>query len=188
MANKKFSEFTTRTDSANVDFLVGYDGSTNVKIAPSNIGGGGGGDTFSFDTLKGGFYHSANTIGNIYFFNLMTTNESSSNPNFEENFAPHANARVKFITLVHSQVGLNPDCDGIKFWKRDNGSGTSNLLGTATVTNAGANGMTARLDLDDNDVTFSFGDAKAFGFETVVSGSQTGKFYGGWFNIGIEYT
>lgn len=41
MANKKFSEFTLKTDSANVDFLVGYDGTDNVRIAPSNIGGGG---------------------------------------------------------------------------------------------------------------------------------------------------
>ena len=40
MANKKFSEFTLKTDSANVDFVVGYDGSDNVRIAPSNLGGG----------------------------------------------------------------------------------------------------------------------------------------------------
>jgi len=47
MANKKFSEFTTKTDDANVDFLVGYQGTTNVKIAPSNVGGGGGGTTYT---------------------------------------------------------------------------------------------------------------------------------------------
>lgn len=41
MANKKFSEFTTKTDSANVDFVVGYEGTTNVKIAPSNLSSGG---------------------------------------------------------------------------------------------------------------------------------------------------
>ena len=40
MANKKFSDFTLKTDTANVDFLVGYDGSDNVRIAPSNVGGG----------------------------------------------------------------------------------------------------------------------------------------------------
>ena len=40
MANKKFSDFTLKTDSANVDFVVGYDGSDNVRIAPSNLGGG----------------------------------------------------------------------------------------------------------------------------------------------------
>lgn len=37
MANKKFSDFTLKTDPANVDFLVGYLGSDNVRIAPSNI-------------------------------------------------------------------------------------------------------------------------------------------------------
>ncbi|QDP47410.1 MAG: putative chaperone of endosialidase [Prokaryotic dsDNA virus sp.] len=40
MANKKFSEFTLKTSTSNVDFLVGYDGSDNVRIAPSNVGGG----------------------------------------------------------------------------------------------------------------------------------------------------
>ena len=44
MANKKFSEFTLQTDPANVDFLVGYDGTDNVRIDPSNLGGGGASD------------------------------------------------------------------------------------------------------------------------------------------------
>ena len=44
MANKKFSEFTLKTDSANVDFVVGYDGSDNVRIAPSNLSSGGASD------------------------------------------------------------------------------------------------------------------------------------------------
>ncbi len=42
MANKKFSEFDLKTDSANVDFVVGYDGTDNVRISPSNLSGGGG--------------------------------------------------------------------------------------------------------------------------------------------------
>ena len=37
MANKKFSEFTSQTDSANVQFVVGYNGSDNVRISPSNL-------------------------------------------------------------------------------------------------------------------------------------------------------
>jgi hypothetical protein len=186
MANKKFSEFTTKTASSNVDFLVGYQGSTNVKIAPSNIGGGAA--AFSFDTLKGGFYHSANVIGDVYFFNLMTTSESNNNPNHDENFAPYDNGRVKFITLIHNQTGLAPDCDGVKFYYKEDGIATENLLGTATITNAGSTHMTAKLELSDTDFTFSFGDIMAFGFETIVSGAQTGKFYGGWFHVGIEYT
>ena len=41
MANKKFSEFTLKTDPADVSFLVGYDGADNVRIDPSLVGGGG---------------------------------------------------------------------------------------------------------------------------------------------------
>ncbi len=44
MANIKFSQFTTKTDPANVDFLVGYLGGDNVKIDPANLGGGGASD------------------------------------------------------------------------------------------------------------------------------------------------
>jgi len=38
MANIKFSAFNTETNSANVDFLVGYQGTTMKKISPSNLG------------------------------------------------------------------------------------------------------------------------------------------------------
>ena len=41
MANKKFSDFDLKTNSANVEFVVGYNGSDNVRIAPDNLGGGG---------------------------------------------------------------------------------------------------------------------------------------------------
>ena len=37
MANKKFSEFTTKTTSATVDSIVGITGSDNVKITPANF-------------------------------------------------------------------------------------------------------------------------------------------------------
>lgn len=52
MANKKFSEFTLKTDSANVDFVVGYDGTDNVRIAPSNLGGGGASDLNGLSDAK----------------------------------------------------------------------------------------------------------------------------------------
>ena len=42
MANIKFSSFTTETNPANVDFLVGYEGTTMKKIDPANVSGGGG--------------------------------------------------------------------------------------------------------------------------------------------------
>lgn len=38
MANIKFSEFTEQSDPANVEFVVGYNGSDNVRISPDSIG------------------------------------------------------------------------------------------------------------------------------------------------------
>ncbi len=42
MANLKFSQFQEQTDPANVQFVVGYNGTDNVRIDPANLGGGGG--------------------------------------------------------------------------------------------------------------------------------------------------
>lgn len=56
MANKKFSEFTSQTDSANVQFVVGYNGSDNVRISPSNLLGAYlplAGGTMSGNTIHG---------------------------------------------------------------------------------------------------------------------------------------
>ena len=51
MANIKFSSFTTETNPANVDFLVGYEGTTMKKIDPANISGGAA-YPFLIDTLS----------------------------------------------------------------------------------------------------------------------------------------
>ena len=40
MANIKFSAFTQKVAQADVDFLVGYTGADNVRIAPSTLGDG----------------------------------------------------------------------------------------------------------------------------------------------------
>ena len=37
MADKKFSQFDIRTDPSQIDALVGFEGSDNVKIDPSNL-------------------------------------------------------------------------------------------------------------------------------------------------------
>ena len=71
MANKKFSEFTTKTDPAHVEFVVGYDGTTNVKIAPGNLSSGGtpaGSDT----QLQ---YNNGGAFGAIPGFTYDDTND-----------------------------------------------------------------------------------------------------------------
>lgn len=55
MANKKFSEFTVKTDNADVDFLVGYEGSDNVRISPENaMGYESGSHTTTWNVSWGG--------------------------------------------------------------------------------------------------------------------------------------
>ena len=57
MANIKFSQFIEQTDPANVQFLVGYNGTSNVRIAPGNVGGGGATDQLDYlETHKGILY------------------------------------------------------------------------------------------------------------------------------------
>lgn len=65
MANKKFSEFTLKTDSANVDFVVGYDGTDNVRIAPSNLSSGGASDLNGLSDVT-----IENTNENAYFVEI----------------------------------------------------------------------------------------------------------------------
>ena len=59
MANKKFSEFTVKTSTSDVDFVVGYQGTTMKKIAPSNITG-------AFLPLAGGTLTATVTYGGTF--------------------------------------------------------------------------------------------------------------------------
>ena len=75
MANIKFSQFTEQTDTANVQFLVGYNGSTNVRIAPGNVSSLGGSGTLNTIAM---FTPDGNTLGNslITISNIGTTSEA----------------------------------------------------------------------------------------------------------------
>jgi hypothetical protein len=86
MANLKFSQFQEQTDPANVQFVVGYNGTDNVRIDPANLGGGAtdlnglsdvliDGDSSYFVNIPAGL--SGNPVGNIVIgsgaANSMTT-------------------------------------------------------------------------------------------------------------------
>ena len=84
MPNLKFSQFQEQTDSANVQFVVGYNGTDNVRIAPGNLGGG---YPFLIDTqsLYSGFVPSGlsgnpqgNTILGISAGNSLTTSSNNT--------------------------------------------------------------------------------------------------------------
>ena len=56
MANKKFSEFDLKTSNSDVQFVVGYNGADNVRIAPSDVLGAYlplAGGTMTGNTLHG---------------------------------------------------------------------------------------------------------------------------------------
>ena len=79
MPNLKFSQFLEQTDPANVQFVVGYNGTDNVRIAPGDLGGG---YPFLIDTqsLYSGFVPSGlsgnpqgNTVLGISAGNSLTS-------------------------------------------------------------------------------------------------------------------
>ena len=70
MANLKFSQFTEKTDPANVQFIVGYDGTSNVRITPDNIAKAS----------------SVNDVG-IWFQTRVTTDNGVSSPRTDGWFA-----------------------------------------------------------------------------------------------------
>ena len=101
MANKKFSEFTTRTDSANVDFLVGYDGSTNVKIAPSNVGGGGG---FDGARILHNFNHGSNSSSSWYYLPNNTLIEGAGTISDSAGIVALNNGYVSKVRMTNIDV------------------------------------------------------------------------------------
>ena len=82
MANIKFSAFNTETNSANVDFLVGYQGTTMKKIAPSNLAA----YPFLIDTtsLYSGFVPSG-LSGNPQGNTILGINAGSGGSNITNN-------------------------------------------------------------------------------------------------------
>lgn len=73
MANKKFSDFTLKTDPANVDFLVGYLGSDNVRIDPANLSTGMTSFTLSANSGTTQTIEDGNTLSILGGTGLSTT-------------------------------------------------------------------------------------------------------------------
>jgi len=73
MANKKFSDFTLKTDPANVDFLVGYLGSDNVRIDPANLSSGMTSFTLSANSGTTQTIEDGNTLSILGGTGLSTT-------------------------------------------------------------------------------------------------------------------
>jgi len=131
MANLKFSQFTEQTDASNVQFLVGYNGSTNVRIAPGNISDLGGNGTVNTIAM---FTPNGNTIGNstITLDNPGAVNESVTSSSKVFQIGTGATGDFAQLNL------LSPGSSGII-----DASGSGNLI---LRTNSSS---TAQLVLDD---------------------------------------
>jgi len=161
MANKKFSDFTTRTDTANVDFLVGYDGSTNVKIAPSNVGGGGG---FDGARYAHNFNHSSNSESNWYFLPSNGTSELTSLDDYRGGITPLYDGYVSKIRMTCCDMVHSPAATATSLRVAVN----ETIVYTSSVQSHGTvvKGTTMAITLGATDATFSAGDRIVVQFNT----------------------
>jgi len=71
----KFSEFITKTDTANVAYLVGYNGLENVKIDPALLVGGSSPTKLTSQALLAS---SWSLSGNYYIYAFSNVNVTTS--------------------------------------------------------------------------------------------------------------
>lgn len=101
MANKKFSEFTLKTDPANVDFLVGYDGTDNVRIDPSNLGGGGATDLNGLSDVT-----IDNSTNSAYLINVPSGLSGNVSDNLVIGIgAGNSITNANYNTIIGNQAG-----------------------------------------------------------------------------------
>jgi len=115
MANIKFSAFTQKVAQADVDFLVGYTGADNVRIAPSTLGDG------IYLPLGGG-----TMVGNIHFNDSINANFGGTAGAWElEMYANASNdAYIKKTATSAGDLTLqNASTDGDIIFSSDDGAG-----------------------------------------------------------------
>jgi len=89
MPNLKFSQFQEQTDTSNVQFVVGYNGTDNVRISPSNLqgdflpltGGALTGALSTSSTMQAATYNLSNTNQSIFSYSSNLVIYSSAGTN-----------------------------------------------------------------------------------------------------------
>lgn len=164
MANKKFSEFTSQTDSANVQFVVGYNGSDNVRISPSNLLG-------AYLPLVGG-----TMTGNIIFNDNVSALFGTSSDMTIKHDGSHS--KIENNT-GHLYITNESDDKDIIFTTDDGSGGTIEYLRV----DGGAENINISKDTVRGDnVKASWGDANDFqiyhdGSNSYIKDTGTGNLF-----------
>ena len=175
MANKKFSQFTEQTDTANVQFVVGYNGSDNVRISPTNLAAAGGDITgvTAGDGLSGGGTSGAVSLAldlneltaaavDVANDSIAIIDAGSSNTSKKESIADLATAMAGTgVTATNGVFSVaTGDITGVTAGNGLSGGGTSggvtlaldlNELTAATIDVA--NDSIAIIDSDDSNAS-----------------------------------
>lgn len=148
MANKKFSQFTEKTTSTDVDFVVGYDGTDNVRITPTNLGVGG----------------EANTASNVGAIGSGTAGvfKQKTGVDLELRRLVQGSGGIS-ITENTSDITIASNAS----WTLDADSGTANITNGETVDMQGGTAITTSIGSGTNIVDISLDNT------AVTAGSYT---------------
>ena len=170
MANKKFSEFDLKTASGDVGFVVGYNGTDNVRIAPSDLTGGGGASDLN------GLSDCAVDGTSVYVSNVPSG--LSGNPANNTVFGEGAGNAITtgYGNTVIGSSAMDVNTDG-----QDNVAIGHNAMGSATsdgrTVAIGVNALAAQNQLyspSNTAVGYAADDACVTGFQRTCIGASTG--------------
>jgi len=203
MANKKFSEFTVKTSTSDVDFVVGYDGTDNVRITPANLTGGGGASSLNglTDCLvdTGSLYvgevpaglsgnPQGNTVLGIDAGNSLTTGTNNVAIGFEAlSTATATNNKdcvaIGYRALKNQDAGVSARNIAIGFEAgRDLTSVNANVLIGSMVSRVATTGTTESVVVGNFAMNSNTGAAKS-----VVIGNFAGSSGSGGDGVSIGY-
>ena len=126
MANKKFSQFDVRTNPANIDALVGYEGLDNIQIDPADlIPEAKIMVTGSFQNLFGG---SPGIFGDTLEFGISAVPASNNSSVLSIPFdCTITDASVKWISSTAVNI-TGTDTWQVKLYKMNNASGSTSVV------------------------------------------------------------
>lgn len=167
MANKKFSEFDLKTVSTDVDFIVGYTGTDNVRIDPANIGGGGNDFTALYTS---NFYASANTATSFYFMPFMGSSSEGTSGDQQKAIVCPYDGYVSFMQMKNVAT-QGPTSTSTEFdIARDTGTGNNptytSIYNSGSISHSAVRRFEITDTLSSTDASFSAGDILYIRYKT----------------------